>query len=182
MNDTPPPNEPEEQEPADHEESDTVEEFVETGSTGGFNGKPLLIVAVLVAILFFIQAYRKGVNREARQEAELREAAIANSAVALSVTWSNEKRLPLFEVTWSPGLTVRDLMLTAQDEGALTFEETGEGDAAMLTAIGDTTNEGAGTDSQNWIFRVNGKMADRSFAIYELEKGDIVSWEFSTYE
>ena len=197
MNDTPPSNDPSEEDPQDHDPAETTDPAAESSSDlpeeemtespapaapGGFKATPFIIVAVLVCVFAFIQVQRKISNRAAREEAKIRESAIANSAVALSVTWSNSKRLPLYEEKWYSGMTVRDLMLSAQDDEVLTFEETGEGDAAMLTSIGDTKNEGGGTESQNWIFRVNGEMADRSFGIYDLEKGDIVSWEFTTYE
>ena len=151
-------------------------------STSRFKAGPFIIVAVLVTIFALIQVQRKVLNRDARNENAQREAAIANSAVGLTVEWNRDEQLPLFEVQWSPGMTVRDLMLDAQKAGKLTFEESGEDDAAMLIAIGSTKNEGGSTDSFNWTFRVNGTMGDKSFAIYELQKGDIVSWKFGPYE
>ncbi len=138
--------------------------------------------AVLIPIFALIQVQRKVWNRSDRQETEQQEADISNSAVGLTIEWNRDERLPLFEVPWRPGMTVRELMLDAQKAGKLTFEEAGEDDAAMLTAISGTKNEGGSTDSFNWTFRVNGTMGDKSFAIYKLQKGDIVSWKFGPYE
>ncbi len=48
--------------------------------------------------------------------------------------------------------------------------------SAFLTAIDGVENEGA--DGQNWTYTVNGQIADRSFAVYELKPGDQVLWTF----
>lgn len=174
MNDTP--------DPVYESEHEDLPETNAPASASRFKAGPFIIVAVLVTIFALIQVQRKVLNRAAKEETEQREAAIANGAVGLTVEWNRDERLPLFEVQWTPGMTVRDLMLDAQKAGELTFEESGEDDAAMLTAISGTKNEGGGTDGFNWTFRVNGTMGDKSFAIYELQKGDIVSWKFGPYE
>jgi hypothetical protein len=174
MNDTP--------DPLDQPEDEEALETTPRASTSRFKAAPLIIVAVLVTILAFIQPLRKAITRAGKEEAAQQEAAIANSTVGLTVEWNSDDQLPLFEVKWTPGMTVRDLMLDAQKAGRITFEESGEDDAAMLTAISGTKNEGGSTDSFNWTFRVNGKMGDKSFAIYKLQKGDIVIWKFGPYE
>lgn len=174
MNDTP--------DPHDQPEDEDSLESAAPASASRFKAGPFVIVAVLVTIFALIQVQRKVWNREGRHETEQQESDIANSAVGLTVEWNRDERLPLFEVAWSDGMTVRDLMLDAQKAGKLTFDEAGEGDAAMLTAISGTKNEGGSSDSFNWTFRVNGKMGDKSFAIYKLQKGDIVSWKFGPYE
>jgi hypothetical protein len=171
MNDTP-----------DQPEDEDSQEPVASGSASRFKAGPFIIVAVLVTIFALIQVQKKIWNRADRLESEQKEAEVSNSAVGLTVEWNSDERLPLFEVKWSDGMTVRDLMLDAQKAGKLTFDESGEDDAAMLTAISGTKNEGGSTDSYNWTFRVNGKMGDKSFAIYKLQKGDIVSWKFGRYE
>ncbi len=55
------------------------------------------------------------------------------------------------------------------------FQERGSGATAFLTQLDDLKNEGSG---RNWIYRVNGQIADRSFAVYRLEAGDTVLWKF----
>jgi hypothetical protein len=67
-----------------------------------------------------------------------------------------------------------DLLNAASSDLAIT--QRGSGQAALLTAIGDVSNEGAG--GSNWTYEVNGQSADRSFAVYELRPGDRVLWTF----
>jgi len=49
----------------------------------------------------------------------------------------------------------------------------------MLTRIDDLANEGSG---RNWIYRVNGKLADRGIGAFNLKLGDTVLWRFEKYQ
>ena len=60
----------------------------------------------------------------------------------------------------------------------ITFRYRGSGSTAFLYRIDDLENEGRG---RNWIFRVNGKLGQRSFALHELRPSDRVLWKFDTY-
>jgi hypothetical protein len=46
-----------------------------------------------------------------------------------------------------------------------------------LAELDHVGNEGAG--GRNWLYQVNGKHADRSFAVYVLQPGDHVLWRFT---
>ena len=54
---------------------------------------------------------------------------------------------------------------------------------SMLTvaicAIDDVENEGKGN---NWIFRVNKKLGEESFAVTAVNAGDVILWEFGKYK
>jgi hypothetical protein len=58
----------------------------------------------------------------------------------------------------------------------ISIAQKGSGQSAFVTAIGGLENQGA--DAQNWTYSVNGQIADRSFAVYELKPGDRVLWTF----
>jgi hypothetical protein len=80
---------------------------------------------------------------------------------------------------WREGLTVLDLLKAAdRHPHGIDIEYRGQGATAFLTKIDDLENEGSG---KNWIFRVNGKLADRSFAVFELKRGDTILWKFGEY-
>ena len=147
-----------------------------------FQAGPFIVVAILVTVFALIQVQRKILNRADRHENEQSTQADSENTVGLIIQWDSQRRMPMFEAPWSPGMTVRDAMLAAQRADLLTFQEEGEGDAAMLTAISGVENQGGATDSFNWTFQVNGVMADKSFGVFELQKGDIVSWKFGPYE
>ena len=84
-------------------------------------------------------------------------------------------------VAWREGITVADLLTAVHRDGIrVHFEQRGSGQMAFLTALDGRRNEGAG--GRNWIYEVNGKRADRSFAVYELAPGDRVLWEFAAAE
>lgn len=73
-------------------------------------------------------------------------------------------------------MTVLDAMKAAQEHPrGIKFQHRGSGATAFLTQIDDAKNEGAG---RNWVYRVNGELGDRSFALYELKAGDAVLWKF----
>lgn len=171
------------QEPLDEsteENSEYVPAQTQT-KRGGFKAGPFAIVAILVVFFAFVQVQRKILNRTDDSE-DAQHELMSEDTVGLTVQIANKGQLPLYETPWTPGMTVRDLMRAARREGRLTFDETGEDDGAMLIAINETKNEGGSPENHNWIFRVNGKPGDKSFGIYELQKGDIVSWKFGPYE
>ena len=63
-------------------------------------------------------------------------------------------------------MTVADLLSSAPE---VPITQKGSDQAAFLTAINGVANEGAG--GKNWTYEVNGEVADRSFAVYELQPG-----------
>jgi hypothetical protein len=136
---------------------------------------PLLLVFVLVAIIL---TYRFGIfdlaptsNDSARHQPADGPTA---EHVSLSIDFGNGQRMDFDAIDWHVGLMVADLLNAASSDLAIT--QRGSGQAALLTAIGDVSNEGAG--GSNWTYEVNGQSADRSFAVYELRPGDRVLWTF----
>lgn len=77
-------------------------------------------------------------------------------------------------------MTVLDAMKIAErHRHRLSFRSRGSGDTAFVYEINKVANEGA--RGRNWVFRVNGKLGDRSAGIYHLKSGDKVLWSFERY-
>ena len=76
--------------------------------------------------------------------------------------------------------TVLDIMnLAEKHKRGITFEYQGKGATALLTQIDKLKNEGRGN---NWIYRVNGKLGDRSFGVFRVKAGDTILWKFGKYK
>ena len=73
-------------------------------------------------------------------------------------------------------MTVADLLDHAARRGAIRFSYQGSGPMTMLTRLDDHANEGAA--GRNWIYSINARPADRSYAVQELQAGDRVLWSF----
>jgi hypothetical protein len=90
-----------------------------------------------------------------------------------------EKRIA---VPWQEGQTVLDAMVQATvHPRGIAFEQRGEGKNAMIVRIDDLANQQAGGEGKNWIYRVNGKLADRGCGEWTLRPGDVVLWRFTLY-
>lgn len=79
-------------------------------------------------------------------------------------------------ISWKKGMTVLAGMQAAQAHPrGIRFEHRGQGATALLTKIDDLANEGK---QRNWLYRVNGKLANQSFGVQEMQAGDTVLWRF----
>lgn len=144
---------------------------------------PLLLALVLIAML----VYRwRGIRTEAevstapaaptQGEAPPVDAPLANT-VSLVVDFGDGNLPKTDKAFWTKGMTVRDLLNGVPRQSV---SQQGAGAAAFLVSIDSVKNEGAG--GRNWMYSVNGKRADRSFAVYELQPGDVVVWSFAPLE
>jgi hypothetical protein len=102
--------------------------------------------------------------------------------VTLTVDFGDGFQKRFTNVSWSEGLTVLDVMFQAKrhKRGRLEFKQRGKAATALLFQIDDVANQGGGR--RNWIYYVNKRKGDRSFAISKLEPGDEVLWRFETYQ
>ena len=106
-------------------------------------------------------------------------AADGPETVRLVIDYNDGVEKHFTAIVWKSGMTVMDVMLAAKKHPrGITFEHTGKGATALLTKIDDVENEGRG---RNWLYRVNGELADRSLGIFELHAGDTVLWKFDKY-
>lgn len=77
-------------------------------------------------------------------------------------------------------MTVLDALRWADDHPrGIDFVKRGRSDRTLVTQIDDLKNQGGGRN--NWIYRVNGKLGDRSCAVSPLDPGDTILWKFQPY-
>jgi hypothetical protein len=138
---------------------------------------PLLLAFVLVAIWLLRDRGVRDAKPDSGDTVQGTPAgsADASKAVSLTIDFGDGRRTEFEPVAWREGMTVRDVTReTPRADRRLDVR--GSGEAAFLASLDGVANEGA--DGRNWIYSVNGKNGDRSFAIYELEPGDQVLWTF----
>ena len=105
--------------------------------------------------------------------------AVEPKTVSLVVNFGDGAEKHLNRLPWREGMTVLDVMSSAaRHPRGVRFEHRGRGATAFLTQIDGLKNEGGG---RNWIFRVNGKLGVRSFAVRQLKEADQVEWRFGAY-
>jgi hypothetical protein len=134
---------------------------------------PVALAAVLAAILLFANRQNEVPRNAATPAVSPSRLAEEPLRVSITIDFGDNKVLSN-RVPWLAGMTVRDLLSSASLAG---FGEKGRGESAFLVSIDDVQNEGAG--GRNWTYQVNGKHADRSYAVYELQPNDQVLWTFA---
>jgi hypothetical protein len=99
--------------------------------------------------------------------------------VRLIIDYGDGVQKHFTQLRWQNGMTVLDALEAAQKHPrGIEVKYRGKGATAFLTQIDDLENQGRG---RNWVYRVNGKLADRSFARFTLKSGDTVLWKFGQY-
>jgi hypothetical protein len=99
----------------------------------------------------------------------------AGRTVSLTIDYGDGRRTEFEPTAWREGMTVYDVTSETQRQD-LKLETLGTGESAFLANLDGIENEGA--NGRNWMYSVDGKLGDRSFAVYELEPGDQVLWTF----
>jgi len=104
----------------------------------------------------------------------------AAETVSLAVDFDNGSRRS-FDFPWSAGMTVGDLLKLARDlRPGLQFTQQGADKLAMLTSLDGVENGVA--DGRYWLYEVNGKSGEMSFAVQPVAAGDRVLWVFKQPE
>lgn len=104
---------------------------------------------------------------------------LAKATVTLTVDYGDGFQKRFTAVPWRAEMTVLDMMKHAEKHArGIRMTYRGTGSTALLLQIDDLKNEGRG---RNWIYRVNGALADRSFGIRKLKANDVVLWRFEKY-
>ena len=100
--------------------------------------------------------------------------------IALTVNYGDGVEKRFTAIPWKPGMTVLDVLEAARKHPrGVRFKYRGSGERAFLYQIDEVTNEGKG---DNWIFRINKKLAEESFAVTGVNAGDVILWEFGEYK
>lgn len=140
---------------------------------------PLLLAIVLAAIVV-ARSTQNGLRGplSTAESASPSGAVDTGKTVALEIDYGDGKKREFAALPWFQGMTVDDLMTTgSREEDSFTYFVQGDLAMTMLVKIDESLNEGAA--GRNWTYTVNGKPADRSLAVYELQPGDRVLWTFA---
>jgi hypothetical protein len=97
-------------------------------------------------------------------------------SVKLTIDFGDGVHKVFVALPWQEKMTVFSALQAAEKHPrGIKLSHRGTGERVLVTAIDDLKNEGSG---KNWLYEVNGKLADRSAGIYELSAGDAVLWRF----
>ena len=142
---------------------------------------PLLLLVVLAAVVAARSSRYRERGPNSADPSSPPAAAQSGKTVSLSIRFDDGKEQVFDAVAWRPGMTVDDL-LTAVSRlpDGINYVVYGDHEMTLLSRINDSRNEGAG--GRNWRYLVNDVLADRSLAVYELQPGDRVLWEYGPQE
>jgi len=146
--------------------------------------KPLCRAGARLLVLVLVMAAVVGPAAQASLAADPKpsETKTAN-AVRLVVDYGDGVETHYTAIPWRDGMTVLDALAAAKaHKRSLTYAQRGSGSGALITKIGDATNEGGGADSRNWLFYVNGKAVQVGAGVQQLKPGDAVLWKFKVYD
>jgi hypothetical protein len=136
---------------------------------------PLLLAALLAAVL---AVQNRGIRDALFKPPQVppidRDTDPPAQQVLLTINFGDGRPLLNESARWRDGMTVLELL---RNELRTSFRSQGTGESAFLLALNGVGNEGAG--GRNWTYSVNGKLADKSFGVYELRPNDHVLWTFS---
>lgn len=132
----------------------------------------LVIAGMLATVTFTI-----GCNGAAVAEPDSKSTAAGT--VQLRIDFQSEKKEIDVRIPCSEDSTVFTILERAQNLGDVKFESRGEGETAFVTSIGGVENQAAAGD--NWVYRVNGELGDKSCGVFSVKPGDEVLWVFGKY-
>jgi len=144
----------------------------------------LLLLALALAVAGWLLTAAPWQAGQDAVEEDRKPGESSGQIVSLSIELGDGRKLTIDSLAWRPGMTVLEALRQAsrREEYDFSFESRGEGDAILVTAIGGEQNQGGGSNARNWIYRVNGKVANHSAAVHRLSPGDVVQWRFETYD
>jgi hypothetical protein len=105
--------------------------------------------------------------------------AVITGSVQLEIDFRSEREKLSIKVPCASESTVLSVLQQAQKSGDLTFVFRGQGESAFVNSIDDVENQAAKGD--NWVFRVNGELGDRSCGAFSVKPDDHVLWVFGKY-
>jgi hypothetical protein len=149
---------------------------------------PLVLIAAIALSTLLLLFGRPNTAKEPESPLEVRAsgeawtppASVEAETVSLDVDFGNGSRRS-FDLPWSAGMTVGDLLKLARDRRpGLQFTQRGADKLAMLASLDGVGNGTA--DGRFWLYEVNGKSGEVSFAVQPVAAGDRVLWVFKRPE
>ena len=124
-------------------------------------------------------------------EASATTGSAKTTSVVLTIDYGDgmQKRFP--QIPWKDGTTVFDALQWADKHPrGIALKSRGKGATRLVQQIDDLKNGGFGKKvdgsvdkrKKNWIYRVNGELADRGCGVFKLKAGDRILWKFDEYQ
>jgi hypothetical protein len=99
-------------------------------------------------------------------------------AVELVIDYGDGVEKRFTRIPHQEGITALDTLEFAdRHPRGIRFQTAGSGEAALVTGIDDLNNQ-TGGEGKNWLYRINGKLADKSAGAYVLAPGDVILWKY----
>ena len=150
----------------------------------GFGLSPLqwtVVVLLIAAFSLLIALVSVSTDDGRRNPADTEKPAPQSPTVSLVIDFGNGAKREFIGIAWSQGMTAGELMHAASlISPGLKYEVRGTGDMTLLTSLDGVAN-GAGA-GRYWLYEINGRPADVSFAVKPVEPGDRVLWVFKRSE
>ena len=104
---------------------------------------------------------------------------VAARTVKLIVDYGDGVEKHFTSIAWRDAMTVQDVTIAATKVArGIQIKQRGRKATAFLSQIDDLANQATG---KSWIYRVNGKLADRSFGVHAVAAGDVITWSFEDF-
>jgi hypothetical protein len=136
----------------------------------------MAIAGLLVAIFCGCDS---AVTKPASSDVSNRGSQKVAGTVQLNIVFNSDREKISVDVPCSEDSTVHSILKRAQNLGDLKFESSGEGESAFVKSIGGVTNLLG--DGDNWVYKVNGELGDRSCGACDVKPGDLIQWSFGKY-
>ncbi|WP_425616772.1 DUF4430 domain-containing protein [Anatilimnocola sp. NA78] len=99
--------------------------------------------------------------------------------VQLTIDYGDGSKRQFTAIPWKEKQTALEVLeAAAKHPRGVKFKHRGSGATVLVTAIDDLSNQAGGN---SWLYEVNGKLADRSCGVYEVQAGDTLLWKFGNY-
>ena len=137
----------------------------------------LLVLAMVLAV---VPALASAQESKANTKKANTQQSSANSKVVRLVIDFNDGSLKTYRIDWEEGKTLEHYLKSASKHPrGIKMATRGSGPTAFLTSIDGLENQGA--SGKNWIYRINGELGTKSFALIKPKRGDRVLWKFGKY-
>ena len=134
--------------------------------------RPMFLFPIVVTFVYLLNGL---------PDATANEPPKTTRTAKLTIDYGDGVQKQFTSLAWREGMTVLDLLNAAKrHRRGITFRYRGSDSIALLTKIDDLKNQGG--RGENWIYRVNGKLGNRSFSTKKISPSDHVLWKFGKYE
>lgn len=106
--------------------------------------------------------------------------AAQQQTIKIVVDFSDGVEWHFTAIPWAEGMTVMEALEAApKGPRGLSYKSKGSGETAFVTEIAEVASEGGTGRKRNWIYKVNGELAQRGAGVVAIKPGDTVKWTYS---